>query len=550
MPKRLAITIAGAVSLGSYEAGVLYELITAIGDHNSKLPAADPARIEIDVITGASAGGITAALAVQKLLYEKTAVSDPKDNAFYNPWVKDAILENLLKLQSGEDPTHSILSSDYMAGISRKYITQRYESHITPPAARHDAAASQIWLGLALSNLNGVDYARKTFSGGGFSYTDYQDQITHKFTNADDKFEIWEVFRAAAVACGSFPFAFRTQDLFRNEAEYKNPFLTPWTSPVRSFTYTDGGVFQNEPLGMAKNLVDQIDNHHDNDNRFYLFVSPGARGHTSSSDFNSDLANFGATAKQLLTAIFQQARYHDWIQAEQVNDRIRIFNSRALQLHAGFLASLNGQRNALAIDPHILAPAAKLLLPPLFGNDAAAQGTNWKRLKGQFQAQYDSLVAANGGKSLVADTWIDCILAFETAADLGDRDEMVIYDITALEAELASAKLEAFQGFFDFLYRDHDYNVGRQKARAVLAAITNGLGPINYTPKDKIPTPDPTLNNLQMKAVDRDERQRVKDRLTSNAHALMEEIGIPTPIIREAIDLAFITPKLKNLLAL
>jgi hypothetical protein len=34
MPKRLAITIAGAVSLGSYEAGVLYEVLDAIHQHN------------------------------------------------------------------------------------------------------------------------------------------------------------------------------------------------------------------------------------------------------------------------------------------------------------------------------------------------------------------------------------------------------------------------------------------------------------------------------------------------------------------------------------
>lgn len=33
-PKRLAITIAGAVSLGSYEAGVLWEVLEAVRQHN------------------------------------------------------------------------------------------------------------------------------------------------------------------------------------------------------------------------------------------------------------------------------------------------------------------------------------------------------------------------------------------------------------------------------------------------------------------------------------------------------------------------------------
>jgi hypothetical protein len=38
MAKRLAITIAGAVSLGSYEAGVLYELLRAIRTYNEAAP--------------------------------------------------------------------------------------------------------------------------------------------------------------------------------------------------------------------------------------------------------------------------------------------------------------------------------------------------------------------------------------------------------------------------------------------------------------------------------------------------------------------------------
>jgi hypothetical protein len=49
MPKRLAITISGAVSLGSYEAGVLYEVVNAIGQHNSQ-PDTNTALNETDQI--------------------------------------------------------------------------------------------------------------------------------------------------------------------------------------------------------------------------------------------------------------------------------------------------------------------------------------------------------------------------------------------------------------------------------------------------------------------------------------------------------------------
>ena len=68
MPKRIAITIAGAVSLGSYEAGVTYELLEALRIHNQSCDEANTPdrKIYVDVITGASAGGMTAAPAVDE----------------------------------------------------------------------------------------------------------------------------------------------------------------------------------------------------------------------------------------------------------------------------------------------------------------------------------------------------------------------------------------------------------------------------------------------------------------------------------------------------
>ncbi len=89
MSKRLAITISGAVSLGSYEAGMLYEIIHAIGQHNADPVTSDREKISIDVLTGASAGGMTATIAAQKLLFESAALDGAYTNSFYLPWVAD-----------------------------------------------------------------------------------------------------------------------------------------------------------------------------------------------------------------------------------------------------------------------------------------------------------------------------------------------------------------------------------------------------------------------------------------------------------------------------
>jgi hypothetical protein len=76
MAKKLAITIAGAVSLGSYESGVAFEVLDAISQNNqwaSQNNSPDE-RIEIDVLTGASAGGMTVAMIAQRLLFDGPAI--------------------------------------------------------------------------------------------------------------------------------------------------------------------------------------------------------------------------------------------------------------------------------------------------------------------------------------------------------------------------------------------------------------------------------------------------------------------------------------------
>lgn len=57
-PQKLAITISGAVSLGSYEAGVLYEIFEALRRHNEHVDvlAGKAPKVVINVLCGASAG--------------------------------------------------------------------------------------------------------------------------------------------------------------------------------------------------------------------------------------------------------------------------------------------------------------------------------------------------------------------------------------------------------------------------------------------------------------------------------------------------------------
>jgi predicted acylesterase/phospholipase RssA len=97
MPKYIAITVAGAVSLGCYEAGVLYEMLEAIAQHNNDPQTkAQKDFIYVDIIIGASAGAMSSAILTQHLLWDGESLRDSATNPLYLPWVQKISLDELL----------------------------------------------------------------------------------------------------------------------------------------------------------------------------------------------------------------------------------------------------------------------------------------------------------------------------------------------------------------------------------------------------------------------------------------------------------------------
>ena len=550
MPKQLAITISGAVSLGSYEAGVLYEVIRAIGLHNINTATPDADKIYIDVLTGASAGGMTATIAAQKLMYEAGALDGAFTNAFYQPWVAEIGIERLLKSAGTASDNMSIFSSAAVVEISEKFLTARYGGPAPAPPDRHPALdARNLKLGLALTNLNGLDYATTLLPTGSLAYTKFKDQLIREFDVAQpavhDNKTVWDALRNTAVSCGAFPLAFKVVEVARHPDEFlADPPVTPIADP-QNFAYTDGGVFQNEPLSLAKLLVDKIDGHQEQANRFYLFVAPDLRKPAANSTFNAKNATLLKTTKQLVGAVFNQGRFPDLLNAQELNREVALLNTRALQLRT----MLNAKDPATLRLASSMQATADVLLPALFsGEPAKALPDARKRLARQFAAEYDSM------EPLTRDTWIDSILTLERAADLGATDEMTIYSIIAADTELASTGLEAFAGFFDRRCREHDYLVGRRKAQAFLQGkdIFGLAGGLNCA-FEAVPVPDAKLDGLKLGDMDDSVRMEVRERLVDRADELMKEAGINWfivgPVVRGCMDIV-IRQKLNEVLEL
>ncbi|MGC3989302.1 MAG: patatin-like phospholipase family protein [Chthoniobacteraceae bacterium] len=211
MAKKIAIVISGAVSLGSYEAGVMFEIINALAHHN-QFHSED--QIKIDAIVGASAGAMTAAVLTHRLLFEPDGLAQKDTNALYQVWVKKTRIEDLLKESPGDDPRNSILSSSYIAQLGKDFLPPP-----TGPGAPHSAAAARIQLGFAMTNLNGLDYGVKTLSGNDFIYTHFEDCMIRTIDSTCPQATDWGEIREAAIASGSFPFAFAEREIVRHASD-------------------------------------------------------------------------------------------------------------------------------------------------------------------------------------------------------------------------------------------------------------------------------------------------------------------------------------------
>lgn len=430
MTKKLAVVISGAVSLGSYEAGVAYEVLEAIAQHNLRVMADGQPddRIEIDVITGASAGGMTATILSKALLYHGEAMRKPYANPLYKAWVEEVKMlsdsstdpePGLLEFAADEVDQHkkSLLNTKLLNGIAERILPDDFDQcsadyPITDPHPAVAITAPQILVGVALGNLNGFPLSLPLNQGlnlpvgpdgqQDFAYSQYKDRFVLRIERpagavCEPVLEEWEEFKQAlsqtrwqkrrghqaapswaqirevALASGAFPFAFETRQIERQsdqledqpadqrlEALYgkrdsdlkkqrmqQNPDeLADWTEG--KYIYTDGGVFENEPIGLAMQLIDSLPNpcgrHHPD--RYFLFIAPGARKADADPFLNSTGNDHLSVAKGLIAAIMGQSRFQDWItKAEQgqipkvlaVTSRDEVLLGDVFSAFAGFL---------------------------------------------------------------------------------------------------------------------------------------------------------------------------------------------------------------------
>jgi hypothetical protein len=145
------------------------------------------------------------------------------------------------------------------------------------------------------------------------------------------------------------------------------------------------------------------------------------------------------------------------------------------------------------------------------------------------------------------------VLLFELAADLHQKDEMYIYSLTADRKDLAGAGFSSFLGFLYRNFRDHDYDLGRQKAQAFLSEtckISGGKLPsLDYKPKPIRPIQPTPVGGFIPAMIPEHNRKELYDALSGAADTILLQEGISW-IVRKGIEAFYVNGKIKKILNL
>ena len=289
----LGINMAGAVSAGAYTAGVLDFLTEAIeewykakAETTPKVPMHD---VSIDVFSGASAGGMCAAISAAMVQGSFDHIHNPQDpavtgtsNKFYESWVNKIDIEWLLQttdIAPGK-PVVSLLDS--------KIIDQIADYAIAPGAATPRPYISKaLTLFLTVTNVRGIPYSLNGDAPGSAEedIRYYADRLQFE-TVADPASmplfplakplplgtsqDAWPLLKEAAKATGAFPLFLAPRQLPRTAGDFLNSPWEPIADPLPAPTpphwplqptdafvtlNVDGGVTDNDPFQLAHDYL-------------------------------------------------------------------------------------------------------------------------------------------------------------------------------------------------------------------------------------------------------------------------------------------------------
>lgn len=298
---QVGICMAGAVSAGAYTAGVMDYLLEALAAYEEKRgkDGFPSHKVEIPVMGGASAGGMTAIITAAALQQGITPITMPlndplqerPENILYHSWVDLTGRDMFSKMLDNSD-----IGTDVVSALNCQFIDEVAQRAIRPAATVKWQQMPAFFPGklklfTTLSNLEGFTYDIAFRSAAPSSYHPYYMQLHNDYAcfellrpgeqpSTDGwmplNIESGENTRAAmdaAMATGAFPVGLRSRIVSRTENTVNNnPLYDGKTikaiqtdrDPYNSLN-VDGGMINNEPFDKVRELLMEITDQHEQD---------------------------------------------------------------------------------------------------------------------------------------------------------------------------------------------------------------------------------------------------------------------------------------------
>ena len=296
----LGLVMAGAVSAGAYTAGVLDFLLQALDRLEEVKASGDdlPHAVRIKAISGASAGGISAALLATLVTREHRPVTGvpPMPNPYnklYSSWVERADLRRMLESRdcpTPDTPLKSLLDVTVLEEIAADAFLDGGDLKLRPYLDR------DLHVLLSVTNLRGVPYSIR-FSGTSDAIHDlslHADYLHFVVGNSGDLPAVeyldpldlsapgWVLLKQTALATSAYPLGLAPRLLHRRPGDYaqrrwwipaesgitqkrcfeSTRILPHWPQrfshsgdPSYEFLCVDGGVMNNEPLELVRRIL-------------------------------------------------------------------------------------------------------------------------------------------------------------------------------------------------------------------------------------------------------------------------------------------------------
>lgn len=300
LPERtfeIGLCLAGAVSAGSYTAGVLDFLFEAMDAwqaaklRGDKVPSHN---VVLRVVTGASAGGMNGAIIASAASRRFTPAAPTRNrdlgtSPFYRVWVSGLDIQQLLAVDDLEGPRpelRSLLNAGCLDRLAQSVVDFQGEGAADP--AIRSWLADPFLVKLTLANLRGVRLPVSFEGETGFSHpmTVHADWIAFGASprgrveadalppgtlalSSDRAAPAWTDLRRGALATGAFPGALEARYIARDQSTYATRFprfdadgnvvfaKPDWrhVEDPYAFTSVDGGLFNNEPFELAHSAL-------------------------------------------------------------------------------------------------------------------------------------------------------------------------------------------------------------------------------------------------------------------------------------------------------